>query len=251
MLGVCASVWVSAYADIVDARPGRPSRTRALAERLKTDRSFKIRVLAAQKLRDLARGPEKRDPVALAALRLGLEDRSPLVRAVCVRALGDHLDHGALPALEQLGRYDPDPTVRAEARRARARIARAPRPTSLRVALGSLSLLGHPEPPALQARLSEAVEDHIGRHRQPIMSREDPRLRMDVQVERTTAPGELRYEVRVVLLELPKSHLRHTSRAVARAAHRGPPTSELEARVALEAVSQAVQDALSTAIASR
>lgn len=258
IFGCCLATLVTAP---ILAAPPVEARVHELGQRLRSDRSFKIRLLAAKKLGALAEGPARRAPVAIEALRIGLEDRAAIVRGMCTRALVAHEDRGALPALEQLARHDPDRAVRREARRASERLRSLPAPAlaraPLRIQLGSVSLVGSngpagPTTRALQARLSNAVEDKILPHRPAIFPREAAHLRMDVQVERRPSPGtEVRYEVRVLLLELPKSHLRHTAKAVARAAPRGQASRALEEKVAMEAVAKAVEDVLATAIAAR
>ncbi len=234
-----------------------------LGLKLQTDRSYKIRLLAARKLGRLSEGSAHANPRAVRALMLGLEDRNPLVRAMSAKGLGGHHAADASAVLKQLARHDPARAVRQQARKAAKRIKAPPRVAlkpqarPLGITLGTISvrdgpLLDSRRAAALQTRLSRAVRRRILAHRTRSTGRAAPELRIDVRIERqATRRAEVRFEVRVVLLELPTAHLRHAAKAVAHAKPRGNEASGLEERVALEAVNRAVDDVLATAIASR
>lgn len=239
------------------------ARIQNLGQKLRTDRSYKIRLLAARKLAQLSTGAAHANPKVIHALMLGLEDPNPLVRAMSARGLGVHHAYDASAVLKQLARHDPARAVRQQSRRAsktlesRPKIAPPePQPPAFGITLGTVSVLDGPllargQAEALRIRLSRVVRDRIRAHQRTAPPR-SPALRIDMRVERQRGKrSEVRFEVRVVLLELPKAHLRHTAKAVAHADPKGRKVSALHERVALEAVHRAMDDVFATAIASR
>lgn len=259
VLSVFTASWAPAL--VCQAETPDTARIETLTHRLLTDRSYKIRLLAAQKLSRLCEGPTRADPRVVHALLLGLEDRHAIVRAMSARALGEHGAQAALSPLAQLSRHDPDRAVRQQAREATKALrlaAQAPPPTrQLGITLGSLALTdsnGGAQRPsaAFHSRLSDAVRHRLQPYRPSLAAPNPPHLRMDVRIERLrSADKEVRFEVSVVLVELPQAHLRHSAKATARAQTKGSSPAGLEDRVAMEAVQRAVDDALATAVASR
>ncbi len=242
-----------------EAADPSPARVENLCRTLATDRSYKIRLLAARKLTGLARGPMHRDRHIIKSLTLALEDRRAIVRAMAARGLGAHEATSADEVLKQVARHDPDRAVRAQARRARKRIIAAkrhakPRPT---FALGTVSMSdARPTPfsgqAALKSRLKAAVRQHLIKQHGPSHSEASVALRLDLRIDRVAADNaEVVYEVQVLVSELPQLHLRHSSMAVARAHAKRRGNGELEAEVALQATQRALEDALATAQAPR
>jgi hypothetical protein len=244
------------------------ARVQQLDRRLRTDPAFKIRVLAARKLGDLRPGTGPDQAQAGEALRYGLGDPHPMVRAMAARSLARLRVEAARPELLRLAAHDPAAAVRREAQRAAAALVdRAPRPAAAptrppRIALGTVSV--RPDPhleqdrqAALTARISDAVEDRLDPHRPALFPRESADYRLDVVVTRQAGGpggGEVAFEVRVVLVSMPQAHLRHSARAVARGhaeRARRARRAVLEEEVALSAVAAAVDEAVSSALARR
>lgn len=239
----------------VEAADPSPARVENLRRTLATDRSYKIRLLAARKLTGLAQGPLHRDARVVKSLTLALEDRRAIVRAMAARGLGAHQATSADEVLKQVARHDPDRAVRAQARRARKRIIAArrrarPSPT---FALGTVSMSdARPAPlsgqAALKSRLQDAVRRHLIKQQKPSRTEASVAMRLDLRIDRVASDNaEVVYEVQVLVSELPQLHLRHSSMAVARAQPKRRGSFELEAEVALQATQRALEDALATA----
>src|SRR5262244_2800542 len=103
------AVWTPAWADKVDD----------LAQKLRSDPDYKVRLSAALNLGKLA------DVRAVGALIDGVGDADKSVRAVSAAALGRVVDGGVAPAdreravaaLDNAAHNDPDPGVRSQAQK--------------------------------------------------------------------------------------------------------------------------------------
>lgn len=259
---------ISAPADAQD--PQTQVRIERLARIVAKDSSFKIRALAARRLGGLARSGDTTNTIAIGALTRCTRDDNEVVRGVCVKALGDAKASSALTLLDRIALTDRSRAVRDAASASADRIrANQPRPRlvatkrtrRLTVALGRVEL---DQDPSVEATLQDellrvirsAIEDRIEPHRPAVMPRESPDLRIDVIVQRVSsdpAAREIRFEARVVIIELPGANLRHASQAIATtrgSRRKGKKRVELEERIALQAVNRAVDEALVTLLGS-
>ena len=248
----------------------QPTRIRRFAKILESDRSFKLRALAARRLGAFASQGALRDPKILKALVLGLADPNAVVRGVCAQALGAHRDPSTLADLERSAQDDESRLVRRSARLAADRIRPLARPTNLvvtrhsrplSVALGRLEIeepsgLPPDKSASLLASAKETIEASLAPHQPPPDLAAKPDIRLDVTITRsdTNEAGEdIRFEARVILVELPHRNLRHASQAIARTkstVQNAKRRTQLEERVALKAVSRAVEEALTSLLGS-
>lgn len=255
---ILGSVGIASADTILDSRIQKYGRL------VRTDRSFKIRALAARKLSALADQGVRGDPRIIGTLTAGLQDENALVRGMCIKGLTKHRAHGAAGRLTYLARFDPEDAVKNAAadaieilkRHARVRPKRPThRPSNagpITVSLGRVVVedapdLTGPNKNVLRQTVRDAVEHQIQPHKPAIFPGQDSDLRLDVTVSRRVAEGtgDIQVEVRVVLVQMPEKHLRHTSRALARTkAKQKRPSSSLETQLALKALSRAVSDAL-------
>jgi HEAT repeat protein len=249
------------------AVPSLDGRIEKYARLLASDASFKIRAVAAQKLTTLADEDGLGDPRIVAALTHGLTDDSAIVRGVCVKGLAKHHALGAIGRLTYLAKFDPDDSVQMAAEdsieaikrmasvRAKPPEHRPRKSGPITVEIGRVDV--EPSPglttqvaDSLRSTVRDAVEDQIEPHKPAIFPREDPDLRMDVTVARSRHGNDIQVEVRVTLVQLPDANLRHASRALARTKTKSAPTS-LDRKLALEAVTRAVSDALAMVYTGR
>ncbi len=106
--------------------------------------------------------------------------------------------------------------------------------------------------PALLDAIKDAIDDLIEPRRPALWPREDPDVRIDITLVRSedSSPRvhNIRYEARVVVVELPGANLRHASNATATVHAKGRPQESqlkrLEKELALKATTRAVSEAL-------
>lgn len=266
-LGALLSLGFASFAPSLASAADPEDRLQRLARILADDSSFKIRALAAQRLGATLQPGRHANAAAVRALTEGLEDDHAVVRGVCAQALGGHEDRRTLARLERIATDDTVRTVRVAAKKsadrirqrldAKRAIVRGHERVTIELGRVVLEREGDTEQPEVLARaIRNAIEDRIEPHRPAMMPRESPDIRIDVVVARvTSAPGEreIRFEARVVLIELPGSNLRHASLATASmkaTRRRGKKRAELEERLALQAVNRAVDEALFSLLGS-
>ncbi len=189
------------------------------------------------------------------ALQDCLLDPHPLVRGVCASGLGAQNAWTARAHLSKMASEDRQPYPKAMASKALRRLqppsrAQAPRLKMGRVQMSASASLSGQRHAELEQRASNAIEDRIEPYRPALFPREQADLQIDVNITRRGAPSgprgqSLRFEVRVLLVEVPGAQLRHASEAVASMRSTRRQSHNAEAKLMLRAVDRAVQEALS------
>jgi hypothetical protein len=241
------------------------SQIAELCRLLRFDPSFKVRTSAARKLGELAERGQRANAEVVRALADALADSDHIVRGVSANSLGKHGSDDAVHALQLAAKKDEHPFVRESALRALETVAQRDAPQAAtavavhpavrpadkprRVELGRVEMgRATDDAPGLREAISDAIDDLLGPRKPAMFPREDADVRLDVDVSRLDqASRSISYRVRVVIIELPGSKLRHAANATATASPRGGSAKtrrDLEKKVALEATTRAVNDAL-------
>jgi HEAT repeat protein len=258
LFGIAALVFSLVGAPVARASdPPHDARLAKLCDLLAHDTSFKVRASAAQRLGNLTLGSADDERAAARALIEALSDRNEIVRGVAAHAIGQRNVKDARVWLVQLRDHDDNDFVRQSANAAiktlAGEIAPAPkisRKKPQKVELGRVNV-AHGSPGILDA-IKDAIDDLIEPHRPALWPREDADVRIDVTIVRSedssSREHNIRYEARVILVQLPGANLRHASNATATVRARGANAVQqlkaLEKEVALKATTRAVSEAL-------